>query len=79
MQIVVKLFANFREYLPTGREKYSCTLDLEEGTTIGQVLERLKIPASMPLIPLVNGIHGKTEDPLQPGDVLSVFAPVAGG
>ncbi len=79
MRVVVKLFANFREYLPAGSEKYSCTLDLEEGTTIGQVLERLKIPASMPLIPLVNGIHGKTEDPLQPGDVLSVFPPVAGG
>ena len=79
MKVVVKLFANFREYLPAGSEKYSCTLELEEGTTVGQVLERLKIPESVPLIPLVNGIHGKTEDPLQPGDVLSVFPPVAGG
>jgi molybdopterin converting factor small subunit len=27
----------------------------------------------------VNGIHRKVEDPLQPGDVLSIFPPVAGG
>jgi molybdopterin converting factor small subunit len=31
------------------------------------------------MIPLVNGIHRKPEDALQPGDVLSVFPPVAGG
>ena len=79
MEVEIKLFANFREYLPPGSEKYSCTLMLEEGTTIGQVLERLKIPESVPMITLVNGIHRKTEDPLQPGDVLSVFPPVAGG
>jgi molybdopterin converting factor small subunit len=79
MKVEVKLFANFREYLPPGSDKYSCILELEEGTTVGQVLERLKIPESLPLIPLVNGVHRKTEDSLQSGDVLSVFPPVAGG
>jgi len=79
MKVEVKLFANFREYLPPGSEKYSCTLELEEGVTIGQILERLKIPTSQPMISLVNGIHRKLEDPLQPGDVLSIFPPVAGG
>ncbi|MBI5966989.1 MAG: MoaD/ThiS family protein [Deltaproteobacteria bacterium] len=79
MKVEVKLFANFREYLPAGSDKYSCSLDLEEGTTVGQVLEKLKIPESIPMITLVNGIHRSPEDPLQPGDVLSVFPPVAGG
>jgi len=79
MKVEVKLFANFREYLPPGSDKYSCSLDLEEGTTVGGVLEKLKIPESIPMITLVNGIHRKPEDPLQPGDVLSVFPPVAGG
>ena len=79
MKVEVKLFANFREYLPPGSEKYSCTLKLEEGTTVGQVLERLKIPESLAKITLVNGIHREIEDPLESGDVLSVFPPVAGG
>ena len=79
MKIEIKLFANFREYLPPGSEKYSCWLDLEEGTTVGQALERLKIPLSIPMIALVNGLHRTFEDRLQPGDVLSIFPPVAGG
>lgn len=79
MKVEVKLYANFQEYLPGGSERYSCTLELEEGTTIAQVLARLKIPESLPMVPLVNGIHRKLEDPLQPGDVLSIFPPVAGG
>ena len=79
MKVEVKLFANFQEYLPPGSEKYSCILELEEGTTIAQVLSRLKIPESLPMVPLVNGTYRKPEDPLQPGDVLSIFPPVAGG
>jgi molybdopterin converting factor small subunit len=79
MKVEVKLFANFREYLPPGSEKYSCMLELEEGTTIAQVLARLNVPELQPMVPLVNGIHCKPEDPLQPGDVLSIFPPVAGG
>jgi molybdopterin converting factor small subunit len=79
MKVEVKLFANFREYLPPESEKYSCMLELEEGTTITQVLARLNVPESQPMVPLVNGIHRKPEDPLQPGDVLSIFPPVAGG
>lgn len=79
MKVEVRLFANFREYLPPGSEKYSCALELEEGATIGQVLAKLRIPESLPMVPLVNGIHRQPDDPLQPGDVLSIFPPVAGG
>jgi molybdopterin converting factor small subunit len=79
MKLEIKLFANFREFLPPGTEKYTCWLELEEGTTIGQVLEKLKIPDDIPMITLVNGLHRTFEDRLQPGDVLSVFPPVAGG
>ncbi len=79
MKLEIKLFANFREFLPPGTEKYTCWLELEEGTTIAQVLEKLKIPDDIPMITLVNGLHRTFEDRLQPGDVLSVFPPVAGG
>jgi sulfur-carrier protein len=79
MKIEVKLFANFREYLPPGSEKYSCFLEMEEGTTVGQVLQKLNIPDSIPLVTLVNGLHRDVGDPLQAGDALSVFPPIAGG
>ncbi|MBP1723239.1 MAG: ThiamineS protein [Deltaproteobacteria bacterium] len=79
MRMEVKLFANFREYLPPGSDSYSCWVDLEEGSTIGQALEKLKIPDSIPMITLVNGLHRTFEDTLHPGDTLSIFPPVAGG
>ncbi len=79
MRVEVKLFANFREFLPPGSEKYSCWLEAEEGTTIAQMLDKLHIPESIPMITLVNGVYRNFEDPLSPGDVLSVFPPVAGG
>lgn len=79
MKIEVKLFANFKEYLPPGSENYTCSLELKEGTTVGQVLERLKIPDSEPIITVVNGIHRPATANLQAGDVLSIFPPVAGG
>ncbi len=79
MNIEVKLFANFREYLPPGSKGYGCILEIEEGTTIGGVLRRLQIPDAVPLIALVNGLHRSPEDTLGAGDVLSIFPPVAGG
>jgi molybdopterin converting factor small subunit len=79
MKIEVKLFANFREFLPPESNGYSVFLDVETGTTIGRVLEILKIPESIPMLTLVNGIHRKFEDTMQAGDVLSLFPPVAGG
>ena len=79
MKTEVKLFANFREYLPPGSEKYSCWLDLNDGATVGEALEKLRIPLSAPMITLVNGLHRTFEDRLEAGDVLSVFPPVAGG
>jgi len=79
MKLEVKLFANFREFLPPGTEKYTCWVELEEGATIGQALGKLKIPDDLPMITLVNGLHQTFEEHLRPGDVLSVFPPVAGG
>ena len=68
MKVEVKLFANFRDYLPPGSDTYSCWLEMEEGTTIGQALERLKIPLSIPMMALVNGLHRVFEGPVKAVD-----------
>jgi len=79
MEIEVKLFATLRDYLPQKSDRYSCKMEVDEGTRVQDVLSRLKIPGEMPKIILVNGVHGKKEQVLKEGDVLSVFPPVAGG
>lgn len=79
MEIEVKLFATLRDYLPKGSSRFSCKMDVDSHTRIQDILLKLKIPDEIPKIILVNGIHGKLEQVLKEGDVLSVFPPVAGG
>jgi molybdopterin synthase sulfur carrier subunit len=79
MEIEIKLFATLRDYLPEGSSRFSCKMKIDGHTRIEDVMSVLKIPEEMPKIILVNGIHGKKEQILKDGDVLSVFPPVAGG
>lgn len=79
MEVEVKLFATLRDYLPKGSGKFSCKMEIEGQTRIRDLLERLKIPKEIPKIILVNGIHGKEDQVLKEGDVVSIFPPVAGG
>ena len=80
VKIELRLFAGLRKKLPPGSPRGKCDLDLPEGTTIGQVLGRMDIPRASAQIVLINGDHDRDfARPLQDGDVLSVFPPVAGG
>jgi len=79
MEIEVKLFANFRDYLPEGSDRFSCTMKLQPSERVADVIERLGLPKDHPKVILINGVHGKEDDRLKEGDTLSIFPPVAGG
>jgi molybdopterin converting factor small subunit len=79
MDIEVKLFATLRDYLPKGSSRVYCKMVVDGQTRVQDILERLKIPEEIPKIILINGVHGKKEQPLKDGDVVSIFPPVAGG
>ena len=79
MDIEVKLFATLRDFLPKGSSRFSCKMEVDGQTRVQDILERLKIPEEIPKIILINGVHGKKDQPLKDGDVLSIFPPVAGG
>ena len=79
MDIEVNLFATLRDYLPKGSSRFYCKMEVDEHTRVQDILERLKIPEEIPKIILINGVHGKKEQPLKDGDVVSIFPPVAGG
>ena len=79
MEIEVKLFATLRDYLPKGSSRFSCTLNIDGHSRVKDILEKLKIPEEIPKIILVNGVHGKVDQLLKEGDVVSIFPPVAGG
>ena len=79
MQVKVKLFATLRDYLPKDSDGRSCLMDIDETTTIEQVISTFNIPEEIPKIILVNGLNGTMDQTLKEGDELSIFPPVAGG
>ena len=79
MEIEVKLFATLRDYLPKGSDRFSCKMETDDHARVEDILSKLNIPDDMPKIILINGTHGRKDQALKNGDVLSIFPPVAGG
>jgi molybdopterin converting factor small subunit len=79
MEVEVKLFAIFQDYLPQRSGPYSCKLRVESEAQVEDVLNYLNLPKGMAKILLLNGIQCKPESKLREGDVLSIFPPLEGG
>ncbi len=80
MRITLRLFASLRKRLPPGSPRTHCELDLEDGTRIAEVLDRMQITHKEAQMVLVNGLQNRDlEQVLVEDDVLSVFPPLAGG
>lgn len=84
MQITFKLYASLGEYLPADkRSGNQVTLEVPDGATIDQVTAPYGLPPKLVHLVLVNGRYiappERSTQPLQPGDVLAIWPPVAGG
>ena len=77
MPIHVHLFAYLAKYSPTGQEKFDLEMDPEK--TVGQLLDKLHIPADFEKRVLVNGRHADSSGRLAEGDDVFIFPPAAGG
>ncbi len=79
MEIEVRLFATFRDYLPAGSDTFSCRRSLSADTAVSAIAQDLKLPEDMPKIFIVNGNVVTGDHVIHDGDVVSIFPPVAGG
>ena len=84
MQITFKLYASLTDYLPADKRRSNeMSLDVPEGATIEQVTEPFQLPSKLVHLVLVNGRYVAPVDrpthALQPGDVLAIWPPIAGG
>lgn len=79
MKVEVRLFAFLEGYLPAGSKGDSVSLDVPPGTTVRDIVESLRIPTELSCLTVINGRDAPPEQSLAPGDVLSMFPPLAGG
>lgn len=82
MQVTFKLFATLIQYLPATAVKHAVNLNVEATVTPNQLLDRFAVPRSQAHLVLVNGVYLAKPDrdkPLQEGDALAIWPPVAGG
>jgi molybdopterin converting factor small subunit len=79
VQVAVHLTATLRAYLPPGTRGDHVVLDVPDGTTVGQVVDSLRIPSGLERLTVVNGRDAAPDQALADGDVLSLFPPLAGG
>jgi sulfur carrier protein ThiS len=84
MRITFKLFAMLQDYLPAeGKRDNALSVDLMEGTTILQVIERFGVPLKSCHLVLVDGHFVPSTErgrrALKEGETLAIWPPIAGG
>lgn len=83
MQVTLKLFASLSRYLPEGARRNIIKLEIDENTSIWDLLDRYNVPRGSCHLVLVNGVFHAPEVRgtvmLTEGDELAVWPPVAGG
>jgi len=83
MKIAFKLFATLTDYLPPNRKGNVLSLDVDEGTTVQEMIDRYNVPERLAHLVLVNGVFvapgQRAAHALQENDELAIWPPVAGG
>jgi len=84
MQIKLKLYASLSDLLPAGAKDNAIDIEIAEATTLNNVIDQYNVPRKLAHLVLINGVFVCETDRdqanvLQPGDVLAIWPPVAGG
>jgi len=84
IRVTFKLFATLQDYLPADAKKTNAlTLDLVEGTTVAQIVERFALPMKLVHLVLIDGTFvppaERATRVLKEGETLAIWPPVAGG
>ena len=88
MRITFKLFAMLADHLPAQmdghtREGNALGVDIAEGTTVQQVIDRFNLPPKLVHLVLIDGRYVEKEARatrvLAEGEVLAIWPPIAGG
>jgi molybdopterin converting factor small subunit len=75
MEIKVHLYGAFKKLAESST--FSCRV--EEGTTVGGLMDLLKLPDPVYRMALVNNVRVPESAVLKPGDEVHLFQPIGGG
>ena len=79
MKVELILFAGLARYMPEKIDGKPSFVEVTEGTSVGNLLERFNIPKDKKKIIFVNGIISQEDTVLNDGDRAGIFPVVAGG
>lgn len=88
MKITFKLFAMLSDHLPdemdgSRREGNVIVLEVPEGTSVQQMIERFRLPEKLVHLVLVDGTYvppaARAGRVLKDGEALAIWPPIAGG
>lgn len=83
MKIILELFATLSGHLPAGDRCGRVELDVEDGASVTDLIQRYRVPACRVQQVLVNGKpvppSERSRRRLREGDELAVLQPAAGG
>ncbi len=79
MKVEVNLYANLARYLPVSAKDAGGIVDIDEGMTVGALINHLCVPPEQVKLIFVDGVHAGMETVLMDGSRLGIFPPVGGG
>ena len=79
MEIEIKLWGNIAYHSPEAKGRFSLKKSVDEGKTVQEVVEELRLPKGLNYIITVNGMAIEAEYFLKDGDAVALFAPSSGG
>jgi molybdopterin converting factor small subunit len=79
MKVHVKLFASLRKYLPPGSGGDRLTLELPDGAAVRDAIAQLGIPLEHARMIVSKNEQLESTSPLQDGQEINLFPPLAGG
>ena len=83
MDVTLKLYATLSNCLPQGAEKNQISINVAEGTSVMDILNKYQVPKESCHLILINGNYTPlltaNSKILNDGDTLAIWPPVAGG
>jgi molybdopterin converting factor small subunit len=83
VKLTFKLYATLAQLLPPEARDHAIQIDVAEGTSAFDVIDRFRVPRASAHLVLVNGVYLEPEQrgqaTLKDGDILAIWPPVAGG